>query len=392
MNSKMVSKAILLSFCLVSGLASAANVQVLSATVKNKNLEGVTATLQKNGQASINAVSDSRGQINLNGATAADSDSLLILKKAGYSTLIVKCPCDGMTYAMSPEMQNLDGLRVVLNWGRSPNDLDSHMVFPSNHIYFEKKKGQRANLDVDDTDSYGPETITVDEKVDGQRYVYAVHNYSQKSKSHSTSLGQSRAQVMVYIGKTLIKTYRVDPSKDGTLWVVFGIDEMGEFHDINQYTYASSPVLTGNYLKEVMTQTDMAKPLSTSVEAVASAKRLNAKGEKLYHQNNYDSAIALFQEAIENWGEYGQAYSNLGLTFQRAGRTAEAIWANRKAIALADGANKDRIKASSYYNIAKIYESQGEWAKAKHQYELALSLRQHDAYVQGISRMNEKLN
>ena len=32
-------------------------------------------------------------------------------------------------------------------------------------------------------------------------------------------------------------------------------------------------------------------------------------------------------------------YGNLGLAYQKAGNTAESIWANRKAIALANGTN-----------------------------------------------------
>lgn len=66
-----------------------------------------------------------------------------------------------MTYAISPVMENLDGLRVVLTWGKTPEDLDSHMIFPGNNIFFGNQKGTDAELDVDDTDSYGPETITL---------------------------------------------------------------------------------------------------------------------------------------------------------------------------------------------------------------------------------------
>lgn len=34
-----------------------------------------------------------------------------------------------MTYAISPVMTNLDGMRVVLSWGEKPFDLDSHLIF-----------------------------------------------------------------------------------------------------------------------------------------------------------------------------------------------------------------------------------------------------------------------
>ena len=376
----------------MASLSQGSELQILSATVKDKVLAGVTATLQKNGQTSLVASSDDRGRVRLDTSLFGDTqDSLLILSKEGYSNLVIKCPCDGLTYAMSTKMQSLDGLRVVLNWGASPSDLDSHIVYPGNHIYFSKKKGKNANLDVDDTNSYGPETITIEEKAFGERYVYAVHNYSDKNQSHSKTLSNSQARVMVYVGETLMKTYMAKPNTEGTLWVLFGIDEGGDFQDIDQYTYSKSSALVGNYLNEVRGLANMATPMNTTAENIARAKKLNTKGEKVYHQKNYSQAIALFQQSIELWGNYGQAYSNLGLSFQKAGRTAEAIWANRKAIALADGKNKKRVQASSYYNIARIYESQNKWLKAKQHFELALSKREHSAYTKGINRMNEKV-
>jgi len=187
-----------------------------------------------------------------------------------------------------------------------------------------------------------------------------------------------------------MKTYTAKPNTQGTLWVLFGIDEEGDFQDIDQYTYSKSSSLVGNYLNEVRGLANMATPMNTTAENIARAKKLNTKGEKVYHQKDYAKAIALFQQSIDLWGNYGQAYSNLGLSFQKAGRTAEAIWANRKAIALADGKNKNRVQASSYYNIARIYESQNKWLKAKKHFELALAKREHSAYTKGINRMNEK--
>ncbi|MBA4382487.1 MAG: hypothetical protein C0406_07975, partial [Sideroxydans sp.] len=156
---------------ILSGIAISAeavvNVQVLSATIKDQRIEGASVILQKNGEQSVNATSDIQGHAVLNPSFADDPSALLIIKKAGYSNLVVKCPCSGMTYAISTVMNNLDGMRIVLNWGELPSDLDSHLIFPSNHIYFNSKTGSTssdAKLDVDDTTSYGPETITIEKK------------------------------------------------------------------------------------------------------------------------------------------------------------------------------------------------------------------------------------
>lgn len=188
-------------------------------------MDGATLILQKNGGQSSTATTDSTGQANLNSVFADDASSLLIVKKEGYSNLVVKCPCEGITYAISPVMQNLDGMRIVLNWGEEPNDLDSHIVYPGNHIYFSNMKGTDALLDVDDTTSFGPETITINRKHDGERYVYAVHDYSDGSNPNSDRLSKSGAKVFVYVGQTLIRTYYVPQNKVGNLWTVFAVTE-----------------------------------------------------------------------------------------------------------------------------------------------------------------------
>ncbi|MEW8987822.1 MAG: carboxypeptidase regulatory-like domain-containing protein, partial [Bacillus sp. (in: firmicutes)] len=63
-----------------------------------------------------------------------------------------------------------EGLRIVLTWGGNPEDLDSHLngptadgdrfvVYYSNQSYSDELN--EIILDEDDTDSYGPETVTV---------------------------------------------------------------------------------------------------------------------------------------------------------------------------------------------------------------------------------------
>lgn len=70
------------------------------------------------------------------------------------------------------------------------------------------------------------------------------------------------------------------------------------------------------------------------------ARKYNREGEAVYKTGQLEQAIQLFQQATELDGNYGQAFSNLGLAYQKNGNIAEAIWANRKAISLASGANR----------------------------------------------------
>lgn len=204
------------------------NIQILNAIVKDQVVAGATVILQKNGEQSVSETTTAQGQASFPKRFADDQTTLLIVKKVGYSNLVVKCPCAGTTYAISPVMSSLDGMRIVLNWGSSPYDLDSHLVYPRNHVSFVSQKGDQAHLDVDDTTSYGPETITIEKKKEGQRYVYAVHNYSDRETLNSASLSKSAAKVFVYVGQTLIKTYYVPSNKVGNMWAVFAVTAGGE--------------------------------------------------------------------------------------------------------------------------------------------------------------------
>lgn len=389
---------VLLLFFLTSSTLFAqqrTEIQVLSATVKDEVIPAAQVIFQKNGETSVTATTDSRGKVSIPQPFGGidDASVTLIIKKEGYSTLITKGPANGLTYALSPVMTALDGLRIVLSWGYSPQDLDSHISYPGNHICYHHKTGSLASLDVDDVNGYGPETITVERKAQGHKYVYAVHNYSDREEYNNTMLSAgSNAKVFVYIGNTLIKTYAVPKGNvAGNVWVVFMIDENGTFVDINQFSNADEWEEVRTMLEEFRGSDKSTGAPVISQSDIRESFAINKKGEEAYHAGNLEGSIEFYQKAIELDPNNGQAYSNLGLSFQKLNRVAEAIWANRKAIALANGANINTVKASSFYNIAKIYENQGQWQDALQHYEWARERKQHSAYDNGIKRMKEKL-
>jgi uncharacterized protein YfaP (DUF2135 family) len=375
--------------------ADAIKVQVLSATVKDQRIAGAEVIAQKNGEASVKGTTGADGVVRFDKpfSGADDSSVSLIIKKEGYSNLVVKCPCDGLTYAISPVMaQNLDGMRIVLNWGDKPSDLDSHLVHPSTHVYFSKKQGDLANLDVDDTTSFGPETVTLEKKKPGVKYLYAVHNYTEGEKLGSVTLSNvSQAKVFVYVGSSLVRTFTPPRGKAGTVWVVFGIGDNGEFYDINKFTDLNDRAKVGDFMQEIIKGGSFQSVPEVSVDQTRLADTLNKQGEKAYHAGKLDEAVSLYLEAIANNPEHGQAYSNLGLAYQKLNRNAEALWANRKAIALASGKAAATIRASSFYNIARVYEADEKWAEALENFQSALSNKDHPAYKTGIERMKQKL-
>ena len=113
-------------------------------------------------------------------------------------------------------------IRIVLEWGEYPSDLDSHLEGTTGdgrsiHIYFSHRYEEEANLDVDDTDSYGPETTTVLD-ITGN-YKFYVHDFTM-----SGNIGSSSATVKVYMpGERTPRVYEVPPIT-GNIWDVFRIE------------------------------------------------------------------------------------------------------------------------------------------------------------------------
>jgi len=116
-------------------------------------------------------------------------------------------------------------IRVVLTWGKNPRDLDAHLTGPlpggrQFEVSFRNKGDLQSkefvNLDVDDRDGDGPETITILGVLPGT-YQYKVQNFSDSAVLHSKALAQSGAEVKVYQGG---QTYRfaTDQSSEGVIW------------------------------------------------------------------------------------------------------------------------------------------------------------------------------
>jgi hypothetical protein len=153
---------------------------------------------------------------------------------------------DQQTIVEAPESGSF---RIILIWGESPYDLDSHLTGPSSdgsrfHIYFGNKYNtdQTVDLDVDDTYSYGPETTTILSFLNGT-YRYSVHNYSDQTSTGGVGIYNSPARVEVYDASGLVETFDA-PVFNGSAntWRVFEILVSGTsttIHPINEYVTAN---------------------------------------------------------------------------------------------------------------------------------------------------------
>ena len=144
----------------------------------------------------------------------------------------------GSIYSLDYSITSSDGsssdssgdLRIVLNWSDRPEDLDSHLVTPeingeTHHLYwytadsYHVESSPYINLDVDDVDGYGPETITINQLFSGT-YMYSVHEYY----GSSGSLTSSDATVTIYDQFGVVEQVDVPSSGSGYWWNVFQLD------------------------------------------------------------------------------------------------------------------------------------------------------------------------
>lgn len=114
--------------------------------------------------------------------------------------------------------------------GATPRDLDSHLIGPTSsgstfHIWFSSKSYSEdnkmiADLDLDDTNSYGPETTTIYNPIEGE-YVFYVYNWSG-----NPDIKASGATVKVFNGNSNEPAYvfSVPLLGTGRYWTVFKYD------------------------------------------------------------------------------------------------------------------------------------------------------------------------
>jgi RHS repeat-associated protein len=135
-------------------------------------------------------------------------------------------------------------IRIVLTWNQSPADLEAHLTQPNDvgcryHCYYFNKTIPTANLDLDDRNGFGPETITITDKIPGT-YRYYVHDFTNRY-ANSRWLSLSGAQVKVYAGNREPLIFTV-PSGYGNVWHVFDLNgETGEIVPVHSLSNQSEP-------------------------------------------------------------------------------------------------------------------------------------------------------
>tara|TARA_Y100001934_G_C12347885_1_gene773838 strand:+ start:342 stop:1358 length:1017 start_codon:yes stop_codon:yes gene_type:complete len=213
---------------------------IVTNAVNGTPIEGAIVTINE-----TNTITDSSGTYNI----------YLAIQSGVYqvsSTMDSFCPYNGtfeipedftsnlytFSYSLSP-IPEPGEIRMVLNWGSEPSDLDSHLKTPSiegqsYHISYSNRGSTDsppyAILDIDDTNGYGPETVTIRQSFSGT-YVYYIYQYSL-----SGSFRDSKGTVQIYNSPDCSgETITVPDDGSGRYWYVCNIDgENGEITIINQ--------------------------------------------------------------------------------------------------------------------------------------------------------------
>ena len=197
----------------------------------NEIVSGASVLLAAtNGAPMDEGVADANGNLTL---TAPDSGRYeLTVSKDGFITAGFDITVeDGQTeltktLQISPEMRSGE-IRLVLTWDENPRDIDSHLVGTSSggrnvNVMWQNKRSYDENgnviaeLDVDDTTSFGPETTTIHDV--GGSYEYYIHKFAGDG-----TVGSSGAVVKIYVDNALYATVEVPTDITGD-WQVCTIN------------------------------------------------------------------------------------------------------------------------------------------------------------------------
>lgn len=193
--------------------------------------------------ADYTTITNANGEFSLKNAVAGNykcfvvSEGFFVRIITGIVLVSGENTLETVTLVSAP---NEGSYRIVLSWGESPEDLDSHLTGPDGsggrfHMYYsDQDPNENVSLDVDDTESYGPETTTITNVFNGM-YRFSVHNYSDRYLATGGSgIVSSPAKVELYDHTGLLHSYNPPAfNGNGDTWRVFEIIINGSTTTIN---------------------------------------------------------------------------------------------------------------------------------------------------------------
>ena len=210
-------------------------------TVEGKITDGSSgsgisgATVYITGSPSLSDTSDGSGNYSITnapiGSISVTASKTNFTDASTSATLTESTTTSDVNITLLPTSYSSGKYVVVLTWGQNPADIDAHLYVPNGgpfEVYYAAKGDNDgtldtnpfAGLDVDDTTSFGPETMSY-KKTAGEAHYDGTYRYFVHKFSGTGNLTDSGAVVKVYDSGTLVKTYTVPTSGTGTYWHVF---------------------------------------------------------------------------------------------------------------------------------------------------------------------------
>lgn len=187
------------------------------------------------GQVVAETKTDSQGEYSIN---LKEGKYTVCAEATGFTTeyfeinIVKGMTMSAQNFTMSNQLAS-GQTRIVLEWGATPSDLDSHLVTNNGEVSYQNMSiSNVASLDVDDMTGYGPETITINDVSNGTYHFY-VEDFTNSGNSSSSALGNSGATVKVYMSNESEPRVFHVPANAGYIWDVFTI-ENGQIKEINQ--------------------------------------------------------------------------------------------------------------------------------------------------------------
>ena len=149
-------------------------------------------------------------------------------------------------------------MRIDLTWGASPSDLDLHMWAPHDgcedqnpfHLFYPDVGighgcYNQFALTLDDTSSYGPETIMIWEPMIDLDYHILVHDYSNHMSCNPPCYQMSNSANLKVVATTsdTYREFHMPVGTSATQWDVFAARFNGswwEFNPVDRYCYANT--------------------------------------------------------------------------------------------------------------------------------------------------------
>lgn len=168
----------------------------------------------------------------------------------------------------------------VLTWDAKPSDLDTHMyIFDEeftqlDHVaHFQTDSYLGVNLDVDDRDSFGPETLTINSFKYGYYYLYTIHDYSEQGGTCNWN-NNNNTKINIFENNKLYSFQPGVDSADASWWDVFVIhngsiylantlinNDVRSTNDDMSFTKENASNIISNYIKNALTIIKIEKTL-----------------------------------------------------------------------------------------------------------------------------------